>query len=132
VRKAGERWEVSDFDSPPTRPSTPAPFFATAPAPAAAARAARGLTTLRRARQANITVPLSEGVLRYNYVVLSSKQPRTEARVAERAVALKGLAPGSVLHVHDSFRSPKIASIASSCFSRAIFGRGHQARRAPL
>ena len=72
-------------------------------------------------------MPLSEGVLRYNYVVLSSKQPRTEARVAERAVALKGLAPGSVLHVHDSFRSPKIASIASSCFSRAIFGRGHQA-----
>ena len=38
-----------------------------------------------------MVVPLSEGVLHYYYVVLSNTQPRSEARVSDRAISLGGL-----------------------------------------
>ena len=71
---------------------------------------------------------------------------RFEARIADRAVSLVGLPDKAVVdvngtqftcftgtivqiltpeHAHlDSFRSPKPATLATSCFSRAVFGKG--------
>ena len=47
----------------------------------------------------------------------------TQARIAERAINVKGLSDGATVEVQDAFRSPKPATLATSCFSRAVFGK---------
>ena len=73
--------------------------------------------------EGEVKVPISEGIVRYQYVVMA-KTHRYEARIAERSVNLLGLPAGSVVDVQDSFRSPKPATLATSCFARAVFGKG--------
>ena len=75
--------------------------------------------------EGNVQVPLSEALVKYQYVVLS-KTHRYEARIAERSVSLLGLKDGAKVDVQDAFRSPRPAVLATSCFTRAIFGRGRQ------
>jgi hypothetical protein len=75
--------------------------------------------------EGNVQVPLSETLVKYQYVVLS-KTHRYEARIAERSVSLLGLKDGAKVDVQDAFRSPRPAVLATSCFTRAIFGRGRQ------
>ena len=70
-----------------------------------------------------VTVPRSEGVVKYQYVVMAETH-RYEARIAERAINVRGLPEGTTVDVQDSFRSPKPATLATSCFSRAVFGKG--------
>jgi len=70
-------------------------------------------------------VPLSEGVVKYQYVILA-KTHRYEARIADRAINVRGLPEGATVEVHDAFRSPKPATLATSCFGRAVFGKGLQ------
>jgi len=70
-----------------------------------------------------VTVPRSEGVVKYQYVIIGDTH-RYEARIAERSVNVLGLPEGAVVDVQDSFRSPKPATLATSCFSRAVFGKG--------
>jgi hypothetical protein len=72
-----------------------------------------------------VQVPLSDALVKYQYVVLS-KTHRYEARIAERSVSLLGLSDGAKIDVQDAFRSPRPAVLATSCFTRAIFGRGLQ------
>ena len=76
--------------------------------------------------EAVVQVPLSDALVKYQYVVLS-KTHRYEARIAERSVSLLGLPDGAKVDVQDAFRSPRPAVLATSCFTRAIFGRGRQA-----
>mmetsp|Transcript_55312 Transcript_55312/g.115704 ORF Transcript_55312/g.115704 Transcript_55312/m.115704 type:complete len:839 (-) Transcript_55312:278-2794(-) len=76
--------------------------------------------------EAVVQVPLSDALVKYQYVVLS-KTHRYEARIAERSVSLLGLSDGAKVDVQDAFRSPRPAVLATSCFTRAIFGRGLQA-----
>lgn len=46
-----------------------------------------------------------------------------QARIAERAINVRGLPDGATVDVQDAFRSPKPATLATSCFSRAVFGK---------
>jgi 4-alpha-glucanotransferase len=73
--------------------------------------------------EGEVTIPRSEGVVKYQYVVLSHVH-RYEARIADRAINVLGLPEGSTVDVQDSFRSPKPATLATACFSRAVFGKG--------
>jgi hypothetical protein len=68
-------------------------------------------------------VPLEMELVTYNYVVLSNTR-RKESQINVRTISLRGLTGGSHLEAQDMFRSPKAFSLATSCFSRAIFGRG--------
>jgi hypothetical protein len=45
-----------------------------------------------------VEVPLSEGVVKYQYVILS-KTHRYEARIAERSINLEGLKAGDKIDV---------------------------------
>ena len=71
-----------------------------------------------------LEVPLDKDVLVYNYIAMSNTH-RYEARICERSISLSGLKPGTKVHLQDSFRSPKVATLATSCFAKAIFGRGN-------
>ena len=52
-------------------------------------------------------MPLTEGVVKYHYVVLA-KTHRYEARIADRSINIQGLPDGAKVYVQDSFRSPKV------------------------
>mmetsp|Transcript_59783 Transcript_59783/g.140742 ORF Transcript_59783/g.140742 Transcript_59783/m.140742 type:complete len:838 (-) Transcript_59783:164-2677(-) len=71
------------------------------------------------------SVPVSEGVAKYQYIILANTH-RYEARIAERSINVRGLPEGETVEVHDAFRSPKPATLATSCFQRAVFGKGLQ------
>ena len=71
-----------------------------------------------------LELPLNKDSYTYNYVAMG-KTSRLEAQIADRTLSLKGLQPGDKLHVADSFRSSKIATLATAAFDRAIFGKGH-------
>eukprot|EP00281_Chroomonas_sp_CCMP1168_P027736 CAMPEP_0206247986 /NCGR_PEP_ID=MMETSP0047_2-20121206/20113_1 /ASSEMBLY_ACC=CAM_ASM_000192 /TAXON_ID=195065 /ORGANISM="Chroomonas mesostigmatica_cf, Strain CCMP1168" /LENGTH=778 /DNA_ID=CAMNT_0053673569 /DNA_START=380 /DNA_END=2716 /DNA_ORIENTATION=+ len=75
--------------------------------------------------EAEVKVPISAGVVYYHYVIQSTTW-RYEARICDRSVSVKGMKDGDIIDVSDSFRSAKPATLATSCFSKAIFGRGHQ------
>ena len=70
-----------------------------------------------------IQVPLEIELVTYNYIVLSNTR-RKESQINARALSLRGAPDGAQIEVQDMFRSPKAFSLATSCFSRAIFGRG--------
>jgi len=76
--------------------------------------------------EGEISVQLSgQEVVHYQYVILA-KTHRYEARIADRSVSLVGLNDGDVIDVQDAFRSPKPATLATSCFTDAVFGKGHK------
>eukprot|EP00960_Hanusia_phi_P068882 766957-Hanusia_phi.AAC.6 len=77
--------------------------------------------------EGTVQVPLTEGVVKYHYVVLA-RTHRYEARIADRSINVQGLPDGAKVYVQDSFRSPKPATLATSCFSRAVFGKGKSAK----
>lgn len=62
---------------------------------------------------------------KYQYIILANTH-RYEARIAERSINVRGLPEGETVEVHDAFRSPKPATLATSCFQRAVFGKGLQ------
>ena len=73
----------------------------------------------------SIQVPIEMEIVKYNYMILSGTI-RKESQINERVLCLKGVPDGAHVEVQDMFRSPKAFSLATSCFSRAIFGRGFQ------
>ncbi len=69
-----------------------------------------------------IQVPLEMELVRYHYVISNTRRRKSQINV--RALSSRGAPDGAHIEVQDMFRSPKAFSLATSCFSRAIFGRG--------
>eukprot|EP00282_Hemiselmis_andersenii_P005405 CAMPEP_0114134328 /NCGR_PEP_ID=MMETSP0043_2-20121206/14095_1 /TAXON_ID=464988 /ORGANISM="Hemiselmis andersenii, Strain CCMP644" /LENGTH=864 /DNA_ID=CAMNT_0001227953 /DNA_START=33 /DNA_END=2623 /DNA_ORIENTATION=+ len=78
---------------------------------------------------AEVKVPLGEASIEYHYVI-KSRDTRYESRICPRSVSIAGLPAGSTVDVRDGFRSAKYYVLATSCFSRAIFGRGNSPENA--
>ena len=74
--------------------------------------------------EATVKVPLSSEVVEYRYIVMSGTW-REEAKIFRRGLSLVGMEDGDEVEVQDSFRSAKHTTLASTAFTRAIFGRGN-------
>jgi len=61
-----------------------------------------------------VTVPRSEGVVKYQYVIIGDTH-RYEARIAERSVNVLGLPEGAVVDVQVSLMCSVLQGVAECC-----------------